>query len=140
MRIARIEPFILHIPVTGGSIADSTHRISHWGVVGTKIVTEDGLEGYGFTGTHADLPSDRLITACIRDCYAPLLIGEDASETNRLWLICGTARQARCLWRSDPSGTVRSYVRPLGAVMRLLAMMHSAADRSPHQFLALDAH
>ncbi len=59
MRIARIEPFILHIPVTGGSIADSTHRISHWGVVGTRIVTEEGLEGYGFTGTHADLSSDR---------------------------------------------------------------------------------
>jgi L-alanine-DL-glutamate epimerase-like enolase superfamily enzyme len=86
MRIAHIEPFILHIPVTGGSIADSTHRISHWGVVGAKIVTEEGLEGYGFTGTHADLGSDRLITACIRDCYAPLLIGEDALETNLLWL------------------------------------------------------
>ncbi|MDQ2082744.1 mandelate racemase/muconate lactonizing enzyme family protein [Xanthobacteraceae bacterium Astr-EGSB] len=85
MRITRVEPFILHIPVTGGSIADSTHRISHWGVVGTKIVTEDGREGYGFTGTHADLASDRLITACIRDCYAPLLVGEDASETSRLW-------------------------------------------------------
>ncbi len=86
MRIARLEPFILHIPVTGGSISDSTHRISHWGVVGTKIVTEDGLEGYGFTGTHADLASDRLITACIRDCYAPLLAGEDAFEISRLWL------------------------------------------------------
>jgi len=85
MRITRVEPFILHIPVTGGSIADSTHRISHWGVVGTKIVTEDGLEGFGFTGTHADLASDRLITACIRDCYAPLLVGEDASEISRLW-------------------------------------------------------
>jgi L-alanine-DL-glutamate epimerase-like enolase superfamily enzyme len=86
MQIKTIEPFILHIPVTGGSIADSTHRISHWGVVGVKIGTEDGREGYGFTGTHADLASDRLITACIRDCYAPLLMGEDASEISRLWL------------------------------------------------------
>jgi L-alanine-DL-glutamate epimerase-like enolase superfamily enzyme len=86
MRITRVEPFILHIPVTGGSIADSTHRISHWGVVGTKIVTEDGREGFGFTGTHADLASDRLITACIRDCYAPLLIGEEAADISRLWL------------------------------------------------------
>lgn len=85
MRIAEVEPFILHIPVTGGSIADSTHRISHWGVVGTKIVTADGREGFGFTGTHADLASDRLITACIRDCYAPLLVGEDAAEISRLW-------------------------------------------------------
>lgn len=86
MQIKTIEPFILHIPVTGGSIADSTHRISHWGVVGVKIGTEDGREGYGFTGTHADLASDRLITACIRDCYAPLLMGEDPSEISRLWL------------------------------------------------------
>lgn len=86
MRIVSIEPFILHIPVTGGSIADSTHRISHWGVVGTRLVTADGLTGYGFTGTHADLASDRLITSCIRDCYAPLLAGEDASEHGRLWL------------------------------------------------------
>lgn len=86
MRIAHIEPFILHIPVTGGAIADSTHRISHWGVVGTTITTEDGLVGCGFTGTHADLASDRLITSCIRDCYTPLLVGEDASEHSRLWL------------------------------------------------------
>jgi L-alanine-DL-glutamate epimerase-like enolase superfamily enzyme len=86
MRIAQVEPFILHIPVTGGSIADSTHRISHWGVVGAKLTTDAGLEGYGFTGTHADLASDRLIAACIRDCYAPLLQGEDASESSRLWL------------------------------------------------------
>jgi L-alanine-DL-glutamate epimerase-like enolase superfamily enzyme len=86
MKIASVEPFILHIPVTGGSIADSTHRISHWGVVGARIRTSDGLEGYGFTGTHAHLPSDRLITSCIRDCYASLLIGEDARQVQKLWL------------------------------------------------------
>lgn len=86
MRIAQLEPFILHIPVTGGLIADSTHRVTHWGVVGAKISTEDGQEGFGFTGTHADLASDRLIAACIRDCYTPLLVGEDAAEISRLWL------------------------------------------------------
>ncbi|MCA3632974.1 MAG: mandelate racemase/muconate lactonizing enzyme family protein [Methylobacterium sp.] len=86
MRIRSVEPFILHIPVTGGSISDSTHQVSHWGVVGCRIETEDGLSGFGYAGTHAHLPSDRLITSCIRDCYAPLLIGEDASEISRLWL------------------------------------------------------
>lgn len=78
MTITQVDPFILHIPVTGGSISDSTHSITHWGVVGTAITTGEGLVGWGFTGTHAHLPSDRLITACIRDCYTPLLLGEDA--------------------------------------------------------------
>jgi L-alanine-DL-glutamate epimerase-like enolase superfamily enzyme len=86
MRIRSVEPFILHVPVTSESISDSTHTISHWGVVGTRIVTEDGREGFGFTGTHAHLPSDRLVTSCIADCYAPLLVGEDARDGDRLWL------------------------------------------------------
>jgi L-alanine-DL-glutamate epimerase-like enolase superfamily enzyme len=86
MRIRDVRPFILHIPVTGSQIADSTHSISHWGVVGARIQTECGLVGWGFTGTHAHLPSDRLITSCIADCYAPLLLGEDARDGARLWL------------------------------------------------------
>ena len=78
MKICAVEPLILHLPLTRDSIADSTHRITHWGVVGVRLRTADGREGYGFTGTHADLASDRLIAACIGDCYAPLLLGEDA--------------------------------------------------------------
>jgi L-alanine-DL-glutamate epimerase-like enolase superfamily enzyme len=85
LKIKSLEPFILHLPLTSASISDSTHSITHWGVVGVAITTTDGLTGYGFTGTHAHLASDRLITACIRDCYAPLLIGEDANDHQRLW-------------------------------------------------------
>jgi L-alanine-DL-glutamate epimerase-like enolase superfamily enzyme len=86
MRIKAVEPFILHAPIALGSISDSTNTITHWGIVGVKITTEDGLEGYGFTGTHAHLPSDRLIAGCIGQCYAPLLVGEDAADGDRLWL------------------------------------------------------
>lgn len=86
MKIKSVEPFILHVPVTGSQIADSTHSITHWGVVGARIDTEDGLSGYGFTGTHAHLPGDQLITRCIQTCHAPLLIGEDAHDVQRLWL------------------------------------------------------
>jgi L-alanine-DL-glutamate epimerase-like enolase superfamily enzyme len=85
MKITEIEPFILHIPVTGNGISDSTHSITHWGVVGAKITTENGLIGWGFTGTHAFLPGDQVIAACIKDCYAPLLIGESALNINQLW-------------------------------------------------------
>ena len=52
MKITSVKPFILHVPVTGSQIADSTHTISHWGVVGAQIDTDKGLSGYGFTGTH----------------------------------------------------------------------------------------
>jgi L-alanine-DL-glutamate epimerase-like enolase superfamily enzyme len=85
MRIKSVEPFIVHCPLDLGSISDSTHQVTHWGVVGTKVITEDGLVGYGFTGTHSHLASDRLITSCISDCYAPLLVGEDAADHARLW-------------------------------------------------------
>ena len=85
MNITSIEPFILHVPVTGAQIADSTHAISHWGVVGARVATDSGISGHGFTGTHAHIASDRLITQCIQTCYAPLLIGEDASDSARLW-------------------------------------------------------
>jgi L-alanine-DL-glutamate epimerase-like enolase superfamily enzyme len=86
MKIVSVDPFILHLPVTAGSIADSTHRITHWGVVGVRLLTDSGLEGFGFTGTHADAASDRLITSCISEAYAPLLMGEDAIEHTRLWM------------------------------------------------------
>ena len=78
MKITSVQSFILHVPVTGGGIADSTHNISHWGVVGAAIQVEGGLTGYGFTGTHAFLPGDQLITRCIDTCLAPLLLGQDA--------------------------------------------------------------
>jgi len=86
MKITAVTPFILHVPVTGSMIADSTHTVTHWGVVGAKIDTDTGLSGYGFTGTHAHLPSDQLITRCIATCHAPLLIGEDPRDVQRLWL------------------------------------------------------
>lgn len=85
MTIRRIEPFILHVPVTGSSISDSTHTLSHWGVVGCRIHTDDGRIGTGFTGTHADLDGDRLIARCIGTVIAALLDGEDERDVTRLW-------------------------------------------------------
>lgn len=85
MTIRSVTPFILHVPVTGNAISDSTHTITHWGVAGARIETDDGLEGYGFTGTHAHLPGDRLIAQAIAEAYAPLLIGQDPADTVQLY-------------------------------------------------------
>ncbi len=85
MHITKLEPFILHAPVTRGGIADSTHSITHWGAPGVAIHTDTGQVGYGFSGTHAHLPTDRLIVDCIVNSYGPLLVGEDPREVRALW-------------------------------------------------------
>lgn len=85
MRITHLEPIILHAPVTRGGIADSTHTLTHWGAPGVAIHTDTGLIGYGFSGTHAHLPTDRLIVDCIVNSYGPLLLGEDPREVRALW-------------------------------------------------------
>ncbi|MSU60190.1 MAG: mandelate racemase/muconate lactonizing enzyme family protein, partial [Pedosphaera sp.] len=49
------------------------------------IHTDTGHVGYGFSGTHAHLPTDRLITDCIVHAFGPLLVGEDPREVRALW-------------------------------------------------------
>jgi L-alanine-DL-glutamate epimerase-like enolase superfamily enzyme len=85
MKITRLEPFIFHAPVTRQTIADSTHTLTHWGAPGVAIHTDAGHIGYGFSGTHAHLATDRLIVDCIVHSYGPLLIGEDPREVVALW-------------------------------------------------------
>ncbi|MEM9418585.1 MAG: mandelate racemase/muconate lactonizing enzyme family protein [Planctomycetota bacterium] len=85
MHITKLEPIILHAPVTRGGIADSTHSITHWGAPGVAIHTDTEHVGYGFSGTHAHLPNDKLITSCITDAFGPLLIDEDPRDVRGLW-------------------------------------------------------
>ncbi|MFA5058523.1 MAG: hypothetical protein WC485_10460, partial [Opitutaceae bacterium] len=85
MQIVKLEPIILHAPVTRGGIADSTHALTHWGAPGVGIHTDTGLVGYGFSGTHAHLPTDRLIVECIINSYGPLLTGCDPREVRAIW-------------------------------------------------------
>jgi L-alanine-DL-glutamate epimerase-like enolase superfamily enzyme len=85
VKITRLQSFLLHVPVTRNEIADSTHHLTHWGAPGVILHTDSGLTGYGYTGTHAHLPTDRLIVSCIQDTYGPLLLGEDAHEVQYLW-------------------------------------------------------
>ncbi len=93
MRVKSVSPFIMHIPVTGNQIADSMHSISHWGVVGARVRSSDGIDGFGFTGTHAHLASDRLIARIISELYAPVLVGRNLEEGQGIW---------RDLFRSPP--------------------------------------
>ncbi len=85
MKITNVETFVLHVPVTNLRVADSSHQLTDWGAVGTIIHTDTGLRGYGYTGTHGHLATDRLIRDCIRHAYAPLLTGEDPHNVAQLW-------------------------------------------------------
>jgi L-alanine-DL-glutamate epimerase-like enolase superfamily enzyme len=85
MKITQVETFILHVPVTGAGIADSTNRVTHWGAPGAIVHTDAGIRGYGHTGTLGLLPIDRLIRDCIGEVYWPLLTGEDPLEVRALW-------------------------------------------------------
>jgi L-alanine-DL-glutamate epimerase-like enolase superfamily enzyme len=100
VKIESVQTFILHVPVTRGAIEDSTHRLTHWGAPGVIIRTEDGLAGYGYTGTHAHRPLDKLITACIIETYGPLLIGEDVREGEYLWEKLGRYPPAQWVGRA----------------------------------------
>jgi len=50
MKISKVEPFLLHVPVTGNQIADSIHQVTHWGVPGVAVHTDSGLVGTATRG------------------------------------------------------------------------------------------
>ena len=87
MKITRIEPFIVHVPLQD-AIADSTNSIDHWGFPGVILHVDTGIKGYGLTGTHAHLAGDQQITAYIASVYGPLLVGETVESRaciERIW-------------------------------------------------------
>lgn len=84
MKIKSLRTFILHVPVSKTIIGDSTHSITHWGMPGVIVETDDGRQGWGYSGTHADIVTDRLITTVIADVFGPMLIGEDPREVVHL--------------------------------------------------------
>ena len=100
MKITRVEPFILHVPVTGSGIADSTHQVTHWGAPGVIVHTDAGVCGTGYTGTLGHLPGDRLIRDCIGECFGPLLVGEDPGSVRQLWQKLSSAPAIRWIGRA----------------------------------------
>jgi len=86
MKITRLEPFILHVPVTNLRIAASTHQVTDWGAVGVIVHTDADVRGFGYTGPLGHLPTDRLIRRCISGAFTELLIGEDPLNVSELWL------------------------------------------------------
>ncbi len=86
MKITRVEPFIVHVPVTNQRIADANLQVTDWGSVGVILSTDGEIQGCGYTGTLGHLASDRLISRAISESLAELVIGEDPLNVGALWL------------------------------------------------------
>ncbi len=67
---------------------------------GVAIHTDTEHIGYGFSGTHAHLPTDRLIVDCITESLGPSLIGEDPREVLGLWEKLSNRSEIRWVGRS----------------------------------------
>ncbi|WP_152392858.1 mandelate racemase/muconate lactonizing enzyme family protein [Paenibacillus guangzhouensis] len=82
MKITKAESFILHVPITP-PITDAINVATHWGVTGMRIYTDEGITGYGYTGTCAQ--GDEMIAATIDRYYAKKLIGKDPFMVKQIW-------------------------------------------------------
>jgi L-alanine-DL-glutamate epimerase-like enolase superfamily enzyme len=82
VKITSVESFIVHAPIPR-FVADSFNTATVWGIPGVIVRTDDGIEGWGYTSTLSF--GDKAITSIIDDIYAPLLVGEDPTDTQRHW-------------------------------------------------------
>jgi L-alanine-DL-glutamate epimerase-like enolase superfamily enzyme len=82
MKITKAESFILHVPIMP-PITDAINVATHWGVTGVRIYTDEGIVGYGYTGTCAK--GDEMIADTIDRYYAPVLTGKDPFLVKQLW-------------------------------------------------------
>ncbi|TLS48697.1 mandelate racemase/muconate lactonizing enzyme family protein [Paenibacillus antri] len=82
MKIVNVESFVLHVPLTP-PITDAINSPTHWGLPGVRITTDEGIVGYGYTGTCAY--GDDLIAGAIDRYYAPVLLGKDPFMVKELW-------------------------------------------------------
>jgi L-alanine-DL-glutamate epimerase-like enolase superfamily enzyme len=82
MRITEVESFIVHAPIPR-YVADSFNTATVWGLPGVLLRTDEGLVGTGYTSTLSH--GDAAIRSVIDELYAPLLMGADPLDTQRLW-------------------------------------------------------
>lgn len=102
MKIARVQSTPLHVPVTvtEGSRSHSTSL----SVCLVEVETTDGLIGHGMTG----ITEEEVVSAAIDRIIAPALIGQDASQTERLW--------ERMYWLLSPRGQTGYASHAIAAV------------------------
>ena len=87
-RIAEVRAELLRMPLprpmmSGSSSGKKGGPVSHINMPVVFITTEDGIRGLGYAWS---LLGGATATRCVlRDDFAPLLVGEDALDNERLW-------------------------------------------------------
>jgi D-arabinonate dehydratase len=87
VNITDVRVRLLSCPLSGGVVADATHRIPAREVILVEVATDTGHRGLGFlTGlSQMSGAEGRVIAGIIRDGLAPMVVGEDPFRTEHLW-------------------------------------------------------
>jgi L-alanine-DL-glutamate epimerase-like enolase superfamily enzyme len=83
MRITHVQATVYDVPLPGKEFTDAIHRLSRLEVVVARVGTDEGLEGTGWTYTIGT--GGTALKALIEDSLAPLIVGEDPGNVERLW-------------------------------------------------------
>ena len=81
-RITAVQARTIRVPLDSVTSL-STRVISHRDYVVSRVTTKDGAQGIGFCYGGSD--AGNLVAHSVRDLFAPLLIGEDATRVEGLW-------------------------------------------------------
>lgn len=84
LTITRIETFPIRVPL-GRVYRGSKYRMTHRSTIVTRLHTEEGVIGEAYVGDEDDGLEE--IDRIIHTEIAPLLIGQDATSTERCWEI-----------------------------------------------------
>ena len=94
LRIQAVEARTIRVPLDVPT-SFSTREVHHrdYGVV--RVTTQDGAQGIGFCYGGSD--AGALVSHAVRELFAPLLMGEDATRVEWLWerMYAGGVLQAR---------------------------------------------
>ena len=81
-RITAVQARTIRVPLDSVTSL-STRVISHRDYVVVRVTTKDGAQGIGFC--YGGSEAGNLVAHSVRDLFAPLLIGEDATRVEGLW-------------------------------------------------------
>jgi len=81
-KIATVEARTIRVPLEAPT-SFSTRQVHHRDYVVVRVTTQDGARGIGFCYGGSDAGS--IVTHAVRDLFAPLLFGEDATRVEGLW-------------------------------------------------------
>ena len=82
LQIAQAQSFLLRVPVRALQV-DSQSTIEAWDVLAVRLVTDSGIEGWGYQTGFG--PAMRALKAFVDNALLPDLVGHDVSMHQQWW-------------------------------------------------------